>query len=182
MALWGKTFIKPLLVAVERPSKLLSIYQVLRSPFSPLLHWFGIENLDTISTPIFLFGVGLLTIYLIYRRFTVISGSLLAFILTLILYKVGHQQFHVSLYLLLIYWLIIDAPHNKLTTIASAIYILFMNVADIGYAYTTFIGKWEIVRNLIGAPTFIILTFLFLAVFYEAKGKIMDGQQTNELA
>jgi hypothetical protein len=177
--LWGTTFLKPIFAAVERQSKLLSIYQVLRSPFSPLANWFGVQSLDRISTPAFLIGLILLTVYLLYRKFDPISGSLLAFVLTLLLYKVGHQQFHVCLYLLLIYWFIATAPHNKMTVIASGIYVVFLNIADIGYLQTSFVGQWEIIRNLIGLPIFIILSFLFVAIWLEAKQKQLERLSTD---
>ena len=169
MAVWGLSFLKPLTVASERPSKLLSIFRVFRGPYSPFYRLFGIENLDAYSTPLVLIGVGILLLILLYREMDMVSGALLVFTLTLMLYKVGHQQFHVSLYLLLLYWLIVKAPHQSLTLISSAIYILFMNVADVGYFQTTFLVDWDIARDLIGVPAFLILGFLFLAVLLEAR-------------
>jgi hypothetical protein len=175
---WGNTFLNAITLTSDRQSKILSVFRFLRGPYSPLHSFFGLQNVDQYSIPLLSLTLILLLAFLIYKRIDVISGSALLMITTFTLYKVGHQQFQVTLYLLLIYWIIQRAPLHRSTLVAVGLYILFINLFDVGYYLTLYKGDWRFVRDTVGLLSFCIMVFLFINVFREAL--LLKDLQTQE--
>jgi hypothetical protein len=176
---WGFTFLNAITLTTDRQSKILSVFRFLRGPYSPFKSIFGIQNVDQYSIPLLSFALILLLVFLIYKRIDIISGSLLLLITTFTLYKVGHQQFQVTLYLLLIYWLIERAPFHRSTLVAVWLYVVFINFFDIGYYLTLYKGDWRFVRDTVGLLSFCIMTFLFITILREA---LKASPRSSELA
>ena len=60
-----------------------------------------------------------------------ITGSVLAVTVTLLFYKVGHYNYHMILYLSLIYWIIFTDFSKWVSATAIIIYMLFINLSQI---------------------------------------------------
>jgi len=163
--IWGGSFRLALETASYRYSKLLSIFQFLRGEYSPLKLFGGVDNLDRFSVPLLaLAGAGVFLHYFI-RKMDLVTGSILAMTATFALYKVGHPQFHILVYFLLIYWIIGRSVLPRNATIAVIIYIGFMNLFVVTAVLTNgFAGRWGFIRQICGLPAFIIFTYLFLMV------------------
>jgi len=97
--LWGPSVWYSFTLAATRDSTPYSLFFFLKSPASPLRLFSANPNLDWLSVP--LLAVGGLALWVIYvvRRWSPGPGVMAAFCLVLILYKVGHDQFQMLLYL-----------------------------------------------------------------------------------
>jgi len=73
----------------------------------------------------------------------------------------------VVLYLSLIYWIIFTDFSKRVSATAIIIYMLFINLFQIGYMKFLWMGKWSFVRDICGLPAFFILSFLLFGVFWD---------------
>jgi len=168
--LWGDSITAPFTLASERPSTLLSIFRFLRGEYSPL-PWTWRQATDTMSVPCIAIGGGLLFAAHLYRRFPLAEAAVLATSVTLALYKVGHQQFFILLYLLTLYWWTDHAHLRKSTIAALLVFYAFLNTYSVGMmGLGKYNGEWSIVKELVGLPFFLLLTWLFWSVYREARG------------
>ncbi|MBN1292857.1 MAG: DUF2029 domain-containing protein [Candidatus Latescibacteria bacterium] len=166
--IWGDTFIMAIKYASARPSKMLSIFRFLRGTYSPLKIITGIHNVDRLSTLTIMISGFIIFIIYIRNKIDLITGSVIAINVTLLFYKVGHQQFHVLLYVLLVYWMLNKGVSDKLTFKAIMIYMLFINIYDIGYVSLSWYKfHWSFVREICGLFSFVIMSFLLYVLLYK---------------
>ena len=165
--IWKDSLFIPIKLAASRPSKLLSIFRFLRGEYSFLKLCNGINNADIFSLPLLIISGGIVFIIYLIKDMDFITGSVLAVTVTLLFYKVGHQNYHVVLYIYLIYWIIFTDFSKRVSATAIIIYILFINLFQIGYMKFLWMGKWSFVRDICGLPAFFIIAFLLFAVFWD---------------
>jgi len=102
-AWWGDSTLHPLMFASDRESKWLSVFRVLRGPYSPLKLFMEDPNADALSVPaMILFGGGL-WLWCWLRRVPVVPACIAGLAIGLQFYKVGHVQFQMSVILLIGY-------------------------------------------------------------------------------
>jgi len=165
--IWKDSLFIPIKLAASRPSKLLSIFRFLRGEYSFLKLCNGINNADIFSLPLLIISGGTVFIIHLIKDMDFITGSVLAVTVTLLFYKVGHQNYHVVLYISLIYWIIFTDFSKRVSATAIIIYMLFINLFQIGYMKFLWGGKWSFVRDICGLPAFFILAFLLFAIFWD---------------
>jgi hypothetical protein len=103
-ALWGDSWLSPLLFAGDRPSSQMSIFVLLRGPWSPL-QIFGIDDADAWSLPLMLVAATAVGLGHLVRGWSSERSCLLALALVLGFYKVGHPQFYAVLLAILPLWM-----------------------------------------------------------------------------
>jgi hypothetical protein len=165
--IWKDSLFIPIKIAAARPSKLLSIFRFLRGEYSFLKLCNGINNVDIFSLPLLIISGGTVFIIYLIKNMDFITGSVLAVTVTLLFYKVGHYNYHMILYLFLIYWIIFTDFSKWVSATAIIIYMLFINLFQIGYMKFLWGGKWSFVRDICGLPAFFVIAFLLFAVFWD---------------
>lgn len=157
---WGATIFDPLLYNSERESKMLSVFMFLRGKFSPL-PLIGIEGADHLSLYFVIGSIFITFILHLWFGFDHLLSVVLTLSGVLLFYRVGHHQFHLSLVFLLVFFIAthyesIQAIHPKACTCAWW-YLGWIAFATILYAATEgYYKRFEIIRDIIGLPSFII--------------------------
>lgn len=163
-ALWGKAALGPISFAAGRPSNLLSIFAFLGGPWSPL-HLLGVDNADAWSMPLLAVSLTVVAIVHLWRRFDGVTGALLGFAVVLAAYKVGNHQFHLTMYLLVAWflatrWSAIVRLHPALVR-AAFWYLGWIAGCTALYAITEgYWGRFGFIRWFIGLPTFVVEVWL----------------------
>ena len=186
---WGESTFHSITHNSDRGSKILSIFRFLRGDASPLKAW--VDNLDHLSRPAMAVG-GVLVFALAWRwRLSPVSGALAGILVTLMLYKVGHQQFYLVVPLAAGLWYAHRFPVRDrflsgamvvcLGWIAfvSALYLLTHAHNYItGAGVTAMAGRWAFLREWVGLPTFMILISLLAALMRYERRLSSSGQMT----
>ena len=155
---WGVEILNPISFGSFRESKMFSIFRFIRGELQPL-SFIEIHNLDSIS--IWLMIGSWLICFLIYIiwSFDKYLMILLAYSNVLLFYKVIHHQFYL---LLLFLTIVIYIMHyktiikNKYLIISGILFWTWIFFFTIFYGLTHFLGQYSIIREIIGAPTFLL--------------------------
>lgn len=109
---WGIATFRPLARATGRPSELLSIFQFLRGPWSPLRWVWDEPNVDALAMPCLLAALLGVFVWCWQRSVAAPAGTVLAVVTMLLFYQVGFEQYQIVLLLLASYlwWTIPDRP------------------------------------------------------------------------
>ena len=181
---WGESTFYSITHNSERHSKMLSIFRFLRGDASPLKNW--VDNLDHLSVPAVAVG-GCFVFALSWKwRLPALSGAFAGILVTLLLYKVGHQQFFLVVPFAAGIWYVHKLPHgNRLLNgalVACMAWIAFMGALYLVTDYYArvevgaqmvrtgvgLVGEWRFLRDWVGLPTFaILLTALVALIRYE---------------
>jgi hypothetical protein len=174
--IWGLSTFEPLLFATDRPSKYLSIFYFFRGEFSPLQFFMESPDLDGFSMPILLFGGGLVFALAWQRRLSVTPSAIVGMLTGLALYKVGHLQFLAVVVLLIWYWWgrdRIEYLANPGVSAAIGVYSVWIGAVSAAYLITAIYsgnefglgGRWEVIRDIIGLPTFMASAWTVVEIF-----------------
>ena len=176
---WGESTFYSITHNSSRGSKILSIFRFLRGDASPLKGW--VDNLDNLSLPAMAFGGGLVFALAWKWRLPPVSGALAGILVTLLLYKVGHQQFFLVVPLVVGLWYLYRCPDcDRLLSSAMVVCLAWLAFVSALYllthAYnyytgagvTGMAGRWAFLRDWVGLPTFVILiSMLATLIRYE---------------
>jgi hypothetical protein len=174
---WGFSTLRPLSLAADRESCLLSIFRFLRGPRSPL-YWFGLTDLDSWSTPIMALALYVAWSWCRRRKPDVASSAVLAVLTTLVFYKVGFPQYQMVLFAVAAYWACRDwevLEASPPLRVAMGVYFGWIALFDVFYLYMggkipISLGTWGLVDDTIGLPTFVLGCEL-LACLVRASGR-----------
>ncbi len=162
---------------------MLSIFRFLRGDAVP---W--IDDVDHLSLPAMAIGGGLIFALAWKWRLPVVSGALAGILVTLLLYKVGHQQFFLVVPLVAGLWYAHRLPHSD-RLLSGALVVCLAWTAFMGALYLVthyyareevagefvkvgvgLAGQWGFLRDWVGLPTFVILLAMLAAVMrYESR-------------
>ncbi|BAN03363.1 hypothetical protein YM304_30490 [Ilumatobacter coccineus YM16-304] len=165
--MWGpRSVTEPLSFGAQRGPKLMSIFRYLDGRYRPI----GSSDLDVswLSVPLIVVSILAISVWAFRYRVDPVVASATAMIATFNFYKVGHQQFVVVVMLLLALWVAEAATIPTRQRAALALYSCWYGLAQAGYLWTAvandaqygFVGEWSWVREVIGAPTFLIASWL----------------------
>ena len=181
--IWGESAFHSIIFNSNRGSKMLSIFRFLRGDAVP---W--VDDVDHLSLPVMTLGGGLVFALVWKWRLPVVSGALAGIIATLLLYKLGHQQFFLVVPLVAGLWYARRLPRND-RLLSGALVVCMGWVAFMGALYIVthyyvrmevagefvrigvgLAGEWGFLRDWVGLPTFVILLATLAAVMrYERR-------------
>lgn len=183
LLIWGESTFHSITYNSDRQSKMLSIFRFLRGGAVP---W--VDDADHLSLPSMVIGGGLIFALAWKWRLPVVSGALAGILVTLLLYKVGHQQFFLVVPLVAGLWYAYRLPHSdKLLSgafVLCLIWTAFMGALYLATHYYAreevagefvrvgvgLAGQWGFLRDFVGLPTFVILLAILAAVMrYEYR-------------
>ena len=184
---WGESAFHSISHNSGRVSKMLSIFRFLRGDAVP---W--VDDVDYLSLPSMAIGGGLILALAWKWRLPAVSGALAGILVTLLLYKVGHQQFFLVVPLIASLWYAHRLPHSD-RLLSGALVVCLTWTAFMGalYLVTHFYarkevagefvgvgiglaGQWDYLRDWVGLPTFVILLAMLAAVMrYEHRASWM---------
>lgn len=171
---WAESTFNPILFAAERESKMLSVFAFLRGRWSPLHTFWTDPNVDFLAAPLLIISL-VLVVGICYRRqvampFAVLAGAVCG----LTVYKVGHQQFLLVIFVLVAYLVALGAldKSQRLLRYALATYLGWLVLFDLAYAVSGRnnwgYGLWDwpgiLLREFAGLPTFILGSWVVLEV------------------
>jgi hypothetical protein len=173
--IWGGSVLQPLTFAGDRPSKWLSIFRYLSGPYSPLALWMENPNADHLSFPaMVLFGGGT-WLACWWRRVPLIPACVAGVAIALQFYKVGHIQFQILLWVLIMYWLVTGSllsREHRPALIAVLTYLIWLTVFVMVYAVLRRYfreGVFLTVRDFTGAIGLFMTVWLTLAALKAPK-------------
>ncbi len=145
-----------------------------RSP----LHWLGLTDLDSWSTPIMALALFVAWSWCRRRRPDVASSAVLAVLTTLLFYKVGFPQYQMVLFAIASYWACRDwevLEANPPLRVALGVYFGWIALFNVFYLYMggkipISLGTWGLVDDTVGLPTFVLGCEL-LACLVRASGR-----------
>jgi hypothetical protein len=178
---WGFSTLRPLSLAANRESCLLSIFRFFRGAHSPLhwLEWLGIRpDLDWLSTPMLILALAGAWSWSRLRRPDVASSAVVAILTTLLFYKVGFPQYQMVLFALASYWGCRNWERleaNPPLRVALGVYFGWIALFNVYYLYMggkipISLGTWGLVDDKVGLPTFFLGCEL-LACLVRASGR-----------
>jgi hypothetical protein len=158
-AIWGMSTFTAILLPGRQKSDLFSIFRFARGAHSPLRLFTENPNLDAASVPLIVVAGTLLVITLAHRRFHVVVSVIAAFILVFALFKLGHPQFQMVIFVLAPYLFLTLPPEdrgNHLLLGWLAVYLGWFSLLDIIYVAGGQLRRppWLELRELLGLPTF----------------------------
>lgn len=165
-AVWGDRFLSALFFNSGRESKILSIFRYLRGEYS-FLKPFGIENLDHWSTYLVIASVLIIFILHIAYNLNYYESLLLSMLSVLFFYKVGHFQFYIVLYFLLVYYMSRQESGVLPARLVKYIfYFLFwLAFATVLYGVTEgFYRHFNFLRDIVGLPHSVFLLLVIIAL------------------
>lgn len=159
---FGESTFYPFHYAVDRPSKLYSIFTFLRGAYSPLRLFSLSPNLDFLS-PWLLAGGWLVLVGVHWKKnFSLRLGALAFLLLVMTFYQVGHPQFYTSLFMLLF---LIFLSEKELPFSWGWVLLGFHALMALCYEnFNQFSQEWVGWRDWIGLPHFVIQVFLLKQV------------------
>ncbi len=160
--IWGLSVFEPLRFAASRHSTVLSIFLFLRGRYSPL-HWIGgVLNQDYLSPYVTLAALYLAWLWYRTRWPDILSASLVAALITVLLYRSGYPQYQMLPFALGTRWLVVSWHRLRgrpLIALAAASYIAWLAAFESYYAnINDDYGElyWIYVRDFLGLPTFLL--------------------------
>jgi hypothetical protein len=168
--LWGPSTLTAILLPAHQGSDLFSVFRFARGSYSPLRLVTDSPNLDVASVPMLVAAGVLMALILGVSRAHLVVSVLATFVLIFALYKLGHPQFQMVVFVMLPYLLLTlpdPARRDRLLWGAACVYLAWFSVLDLLYV----VGKqlreppWLILREFLGLPTFalaILLTIVLL--------------------
>lgn len=147
---WGADVATPLLFAAGRAPKILSLFYFFTTPLWP---WPS-ETLQSAAKYLLAAATAVGWYFVRKREYSVERAASLGLLILFTTYHVGHQQFLVTLFLLLPFILIEEASSNRLR-LAVICYLTFLTWFDVSYTYGGYLREppWLFVRYLASLPT-----------------------------
>jgi hypothetical protein len=159
--IWGTSTFTAIFLSGRQKSDLFSIFRFARGSYSPLRLFTDSPNLDAASVPLLVLAGILLVVTLGRRRIHLVVSVLTMFILIFALFKLGHPQFQMVVFVMTPY-LLLTLPNgtrrNRLLLGALGVYLAWFSFLDVIYV----LGKqlreppWVELRELLGLPTFVV--------------------------
>lgn len=179
--IWGTSTLTAILLPGRQKSDLFSIFRFARGSYSPLRLFTDNPNLDAASVPLLALAGALLVVALGRRRIHLVVSVLITFIVIFALFKLGHQQFQMIVFVMAPY-LLLTLPRgtrrNKLLLAALSIYLAWFSFLDIIY----FLGRqlreppWVELREFLGLPTFALaLTVVVVLLKFRHQPVVLPG-------
>ena len=180
---WGESALTSIIFNSERGSKIMSIFRFLKGESPPLKPWS--VNLDHLSVPGMALGGAVVFGVAWKQRLGPVAGSLAGFLVTLLLYKVGHPQFFMFLPLIVGYW-VASRPDSLMRPIADISLVTLLTwVATVAALYFAthvhgwlspdfwggFNGPWALFRDWVGLPTFVVIAWSLTAILSPTHGR-----------
>ncbi len=174
---WGNSIFNPFIYGSVRSSKLLSVFAFINSSYAPL-SFINIYNLDFLS--IYCMIISWFVLFGLYLYFKLDKPIMIftSFSSVLLFYKVGHHQFYftllfITLYIFSSHWEFIR--QNKPILISTLVFWSWLFLVTIIYLITDeYKGQFNLIRELVGGPTFIIhsiMNILYLRLAFKIKHK-----------
>ena len=178
--LWGTAFITSFSTGAFRGPKLLSVISSLErnQTFGPNSEVLNL--LVTTNALVIIMACGLAYLFAFQMRYSWIEGATFALFITLLLYKVGHQQFYVSHLILIVGLLILGTNRANVMAFMMLPYMIFLSMFQIGYEFLTdqynLIGG--IVRDDVGFFAFVFgFVTVTLIIFMSIRRQSTDGKK-----
>ena len=165
--LWGSSGFNIFLIDEHNVSKMFSIFRFIRGEFISLT-FFGVEDLDFLSIPLVIVSLVTYFIFHVIKKLDSSISVFISFSLVLLFYKIGHHQFFISLFLLLIYVFLvhgINLIRDRFIMITSILFFTYLFIMTILYFFTGgYRAEFDLVREWMGLVSF-ILQFLMTISF-----------------
>lgn len=164
--------------SVERESKLMSIFMFLRGKLSPLRLVMENPNVDWLS--LYVVGAFVLSVTWAHIRFRwdFSLSSLLALVGMLTFYKVGHFQFQASaIFLACFACRRLSQQGARMPALRRGIIIYagWFALATVLYSILgNFFGRFELIREFIGLPTFAVQVWFMWIIAVTAQERVVD--------
>ncbi|MCH7543389.1 MAG: hypothetical protein IIB65_07105 [Proteobacteria bacterium] len=157
---WGESTLNPILFAQDRHATMLSIFRVISAHPEISRALFGTPDVSWAS--IYLMGLAGGTVWAVaaWRNLPVVGASMLGFLAVVTSYKVGSQNYMMTVMLLAAYSVASMSRVNRLTfrpLFGVLIYLLFLESFQLLYSFTRWLEPpWNAVREFIGLPAFVL--------------------------
>lgn len=167
--LWGPSTLTAILLPAHKESDLFSVFRFARGSYSPLRLITESPNLDFASVPLLVVAGVLMAVILGVSRAHVVASVLATFVLIFALYKLGHPQFQMIVFIMSPY-LLLTLPHparsDKLLWVAAGLYLSWFSLLDILYVAGRQLRQppWLELRELMGLPTFALALFFTIVL------------------
>ena len=178
---WGDTILNPLLRAGTRYSKTISIFRFLRGDLSPLRVFTDNPNVDWLSVYLCFFSIVIYYFISLRYRFNNILSSIVAYLLLITLYKVGHIQFYITPVLLLLLWVCLD--YCKITQarfLLSSVYLFIIWISFVSFLFLlTDSFRQTNWREILGLPNFLFSALLIiLLIKYQYQNRFVTNRHS----
>ena len=171
--IWGESTFRPLLFASSRGSSLISFWRYIKGPYSPIaLINQPVPDLDFLATPLLLMILAMIWLFYLKYQASIMHGSLMVILATLIFYRVGFLQYQMVLFLLLPVWYLQNfdtITTDPLIKIPVFIYFAWITCFDFfDNAVGGIIGfdrRYAWVEDWAGLPHFLCGSLFLIALF-----------------
>ncbi len=160
--IWGDSILNMIEYTASRESKILSIFRYLRGEYS-FLKWFGVSNVDFLSSFLVLISVAIVFLVQLFFNWNYLKAVLVTLLGVYLFYKIGHFQFYIIIYFLLIYYLSTEENSVNFDFIKGRILVFLIWIAFVTVLYVVtegFYNKFSFIRDIIGLPNTVFLIFL----------------------
>lgn len=180
---WGRSTFRPITFAGIRFSTYLSIFRFLRGMYSPLRIYGLAPNLDWTSPIVLFVALSWAWSWSRVNKTDVATSTVLAMIITLLLYQNGFPQYQMVSFLLASYWVVRDwdrRPNRRPLLIALAVYFGWISLFDTFYCAEDPLAvspllDWNKVEDTVGLPTFLLGCGLIVCIVRSARFEGGEG-------
>jgi len=179
--IWGPSTLSAILLPSRQESDLFSIFRFARGRYSPLRLFTDNPNLDAASVPLLILAGALLVVTLGRRRTHLLVSILTTFIVIFALFKLGHPQFQMVVFVMAPYLLLTWPRENRsgrLLLGALGVYLAWFSLLDIVYVLGRQLREppWSGVREVLGLPTFVLaLSVVMVLVRFRHQPLVVPG-------
>ncbi len=169
---WGPSFAVPFGKANGRNPTLFSIMKFFHGQFFPFE---TVAQVIITSSRVLILG-GIFLIFKRYQKGLIAQHTafLAGFTVLLMFYKAGQQQFYITYFAVFAAWVFVEFKHKQPNLKAFyAVLVLgawMMLIAGVLYPLTSLRGDYAWVRDIIGVPTFVILSTILACLIQCSSG------------
>ena len=181
-ALWGSSTFTAVLLPGRQESDLFSIFRFARGSYSPLQLVTDAPNLDMVSMPLVLLAGACLAVGLTRRANHPVVSIVTTFLVVFALFKLGHPQFQMVIFVLAPYLLLTLPPRVRGNTIllgALAAHVGWFSLLDLIYVAGKRLREppWSELREVLGLPTFVLAVgVIVLLLRFRRQPVLVPGQ------
>jgi hypothetical protein len=157
--IWGPSTLTAVLLPARQESDLFSIFRFARGRYSPARLFTDTPDLDAASLPLVIVAGLLLVLALGRARAHLVLATIVTFIVVFALFKLGHPQFQMVVFVLAPY-LLLTMPerirHDRVLLVGLGAYLGWFSLLDLVYVLGGRLREppWLELRELLGLPTF----------------------------
>jgi hypothetical protein len=183
--IWGNSTFTAIFLPAAQKSDLFSIFRFARGRYSPLQLLSENPNLDAASVPLLVLAGALLVALLARPGNHVVVGILVTFISIFALFKLGHPQFQMVVFVVAPYLLLTlpDAVRgDRIILGALGTYLAWFTLLDLLYLVGGGLREppWIILREVLGLPTFVLaLTVVVVLLKFRTQPVIAPGGEAG---